>query len=234
MGKILILLITISTSSFAFIVDGLVFDSFMDEEFYGGNGPSYNILPSKTVRAQLSAQEASEITEEFIEVLYFRTYEEKEIFKESVTEKLYSVMTDNLIFKRVDMLDTLYDVSIKLVFSANNTIDTYYELKNCQINKQVPLDPLSSVVANTLIQALPSFKNATTEAVLRFLIYTYYKEEVINLSNKIYQQRLNECREFTGIHYADRDSEDETADKTQIAIGEEEEVSIGPGAAANT
>ena len=179
------------------------------------SSPLYDPI-DKEEDEEISAEVAAVVTQDFIKLLYFRNDTEEYEFTNLVAENLTKIIDSTMTFHRNILISDYYDKSVTLIYDASSTIEAYDQLKSCQINKSVPIDPLSPIVANTLIQALPSFENSSTEAVLRNLIYSYYKADIIKKSKDIYEQRLMECENYDGIHYVDRHDEDESNEINDI------------------
>lgn len=224
----------ISTISHAMLIDFYIGDYLSDD--INSSEVLIPLAPPKLedeIRLDLGLQ----ISEAFInENLYFRNNLEKDLFLESSSIILTNLLkSEEFTLKSDKMVESIRDRSVEIVYKANEVIDIYYQLKSCQIDKKISLDPLSSVVANIIIQALPSFKNATVDGVLRYLVYTHYKEYIVNGAKSIYQERLDECNEYNGIHYVERDHNGEneiSEDNSELATGSEELEFIGGQAAS--
>tara|TARA_B100001971_G_C18268008_1_gene596141 strand:- start:76441 stop:77172 length:732 start_codon:yes stop_codon:yes gene_type:complete len=213
MGKSLVLIVlflsVFSGNVMAYVVYGAGSSVFAETEGDDvlGSVDFSEFLAQEPGDELLSAEKARDVITQFVEKLYFRTERERATFLDTVSSKVVNLFNSEFLLERKRLKDEYFDNSLNLLFAAGDAIDAYDMLKNCQLAKQVPIDPLSSIVANTLIQSTPSFTNATVEGVLRSLVYSYYRFDVINKSKRIYEIRLLECQQFDDVYYVERDSE---------------------------
>lgn len=222
MVKAVLISLFISTQLFAYIPHNSV---LIESEFNVAQA-----LADDPKKDDISAEQAAEVVSQFVGNLYFRSDDEREEFLFFVKDKLLEVINDNLYFDREKLVDRYDDVSLDLLFQASDTIEAYDRLKRCQLDKNVPIDPLSAIVANTLIQSVSNFNNATTDGVLRTLVYSYYRQVVIDYSKDIYEKRLLECQQYDDFYYVERDGEkeinenlpsiDEINEDQQLATGD--------------
>jgi hypothetical protein len=140
------------------------------------------------------------LLDDFLNVLYFRTDEEKKSFGNNFSLYLSKLFQSKYSISKGTLIDEYYLMDLELNLLASDVLSVYNSLKECQISNLIPVDPLSTTLSGIVTGSYSpaTLKSFRVEGIFKYLVYAHYQKYLLKEAYKIYIARLDSCNHFSG------------------------------------